>query len=260
MPTTLVATPEPGNGPPRVLLELEWTGETEITVQRVDPDGRTRPVRLAEPAELTSDEWSGYDYESWFGQSTTYQATDGTTTISATPVTLSVDAAWLRHPGQPDLSMQVNVEADGDPVRRVNRAVLEPLGRRYPIVVTDGRRKAKQSTVTFRTYTLAEADQLLGLVDDTAVLLLDVPPAWGWGITHQYMAIGDLTETRTAPAGRGAWIPVRNWSAPYDVVDRPADTDAGDRTWANVLAEAATWQDVLDMYDTWGDVLTGNTS
>jgi hypothetical protein len=43
-------------------------------------------------------------------------------------------------------------------------------------------------------------------------------------------------------------------------VDRPADTDAGDRTWANVLGEAATWSELLALYDTWTDVLTGNTS
>src|SRR5688572_2572150 len=260
MPTTLVATAEPGATPPRVLLELEWTGETEIDVLRVDPDGRTRPVRLAEPATLTADEWSGYDNESWFGQATTWQATDGTTTITSNMVTLDVTKAWLRHPGQPTLSMQVDVQGDGEPVRRVNRAVLEPLGRRYPIVVTDGRRKAKQSTLTLRTQTLDEADALLALVDDAAVLLLDIPPAWGWGVTHQYVSLGDLTETRTTGATRGAWVPVREWTAPYDVVDRPADTIAGDRTWANVLSEAATWADVMDMYDTWGDVLTGNTS
>jgi hypothetical protein len=258
--TTLTATAEPSATPPRILLELEWTGGTDITVQRIDPDGRTRGVRLAEPATLDADLWSGYDYESWFGEATTYQATDGSTTIDATPVTLTVDAAWLRHPGVPSVSVQVNVEGDGEPTRAVNRAVLEPLGRRYPIVVTDGRRKTKTSIMTFRTYTLAEADALLSVLDDTAVVLLDVPPAWGWGITHQYMAVGDVTETRTAPEGRGAWVPCRNWSAPYEVVDRPADAIAGDRTWANVLVEAATWADLVDMYDTWSDVLTGNTS
>ena len=260
-PPTLTATAVPGAEPPRVDLTLSWAGASEITVQRVDPDGRTRPVRLAEPATLTAGAWTGSDYETWFGETTLYQATNGVSTYdAASAITLDVDVAWLRHPGQPTLSQQVDVQGDGEPVRRVNRAIHEPLGRRYPIAITDGRRKAKQSTITLRTQTLEDADALIALVDDTAVLLLDVPPAWGWGITHQYMSLGDLTETRTTGANRGAWVPVRHWTADYIVVDRIPDTVEADRTWATVLTEAATWADLLDMYDTWNDVLTGNTS
>ncbi len=260
-PPTLTASAVPAGSPPRVDLTLNWAGADEITVQRVDPDGRTRPVRLAEPAELTAGVWTGSDYESWFGETTTYQATSGSATIdAAAAVSLDVDTAWLRHPGQPTLSQQVNVEGDGEPVRRVNRAVHEPLGRKHPIVITDGQRKSKQSTITLRTHTLEEADALLALADDAGVLLLDVPPAWGWGITHQYMSLGDLTEARTTGPNRGAWVPVRNWTADYIVVDRIPDTVEADRTWATVIVEAATWTELVAMYDTWTDVMSGDTS
>jgi hypothetical protein len=257
-PPTLTATAVAAGTPPRVDLTLNWAGAEEITVQRVDPDGRTRPVRLGEPAELTAGVWTGSDYESWFGETSTYQATSGSATIdAAATVTLDVDTAWLRHPAQPTLSQQVDVQGDGEPVRRVNRAVHEPLGRKYPIVVTDGQRRSKQSTITFRTQTLDEADALLALVDDAAVLLLDIPPAWGWGITHQYMSLGDLTEARTTGPNRGAWVPVRNWTADYIVVDRIPDTVEADRTWATVITEATTWTELVAMYDTWTDVLSG---
>lgn len=258
MPTTLTATAEPGNDPPRVLLELEWTGATEITVQRVDPDGHTRGVRNAEPATLTSDLWSGYDYESWFGESTVYEATDGTTTITATAVTLDVDTVWLRHPGQPTLSQQIRFEGWSDLVRPVTQAVLEPLGRQYPIVITDGKRKSPRTTMTLRTLTLAEEDELLALLADAAVLLLDVPPGKGYGITHHYLAIGDVTEARLNP---GIYTSEsRTWTMPVIVVDRPAGDDQAVRTWATVLTEAADWTELVAMYDDWTAVLAGDTS
>jgi hypothetical protein len=255
MPNTITATPEPGAVPPRVALSVVWTGGTEVTVTRMDPDGRTRAVRLAEPAPIIGDVWVGYDYEPWFDQPVMYTATAGSTAANSAEITLVVNQTWLRHPGIPSLSMVVDVQGDGEPVRRVNRAVLEPLGRRTPIVVTDGRRKAKTSTITFRTYSQAEVDALLAITDDVSVLLLNVPPAWGWGIVHQYMALGDLTETRTAPTA--AWLPGRLWTAPYAVVDRPAGGLQSQRTYADVLTEAATYQDLRTTYDTYSDLLTG---
>ncbi|WP_416906224.1 hypothetical protein [Micromonospora echinospora] len=162
MATILTATAEPDNDPPRVALSLEWTGETEVTIVRADPDGRSRPVRLAEPAALIGGLWTGYDYESWLGQPATYSATVDATTITSGPVTVAVDAAWLRHPGVPSLSMRVNFEGAGEPVRPIQQTVHEPLGRQHPIVVTDGRRRSARSTLTLRTYDAAEMDQLLG--------------------------------------------------------------------------------------------------
>lgn len=257
-PPTLTATAVAAGDPPRVDLSLSWTGAEEITIQRVDPDGRTRPVRNAEPADLTSGAWTGADYESWFGESTVYQATSGSATIDAAAVSLDVDTVWLRHPGTPTLSQQIRFEGWSDLVRPVTQAVLEPLGRLYPIVITDGKRKSPRTTMTVRALTLTELDEVLALFADAAVLLLDVPPGKGYGITHHYIAAGDLTEARLNPGIYAS--ETRTLTMPVIVVDRPAGGDQAPRTWATVLTEASTWAELMDMYDTWADVLTGDTS
>lgn len=258
MPTTFTATPEPANDPPRTLLQLTYTGQTSATITRLDPDGRSRPVRLGEPAALDgTGTWIGYDYEQFFGQASTYTAVTAGGTLTAGPVTLDVATVWLRHPGVPSLSVQVDFQGEGEPVRPVNQAILEPLNRPFPIVVTDGRRRAKRGTITLRTATAAEADALLDLVDDTAVLLLDIPPTKTYNMDpHQYLALGDLTENRRRP---DYYLDAHKiFTAPYVVVDRPAGGLQSERTYDTVLADFATYNDVNTRYATYNNVLTGN--
>lgn len=258
MPTTLVATPEPANDPPRMLLELTYTGQTSATIVRTDPDGSQTPVRLAEPVALDG---AGsavlYDYESWFESSFSYTATTAGGSITSSSVSLSVSDVWLRHPGVPSLSRQIDFQGEGDPARPVVQAVLEPLGRTYPIVVSDGQRKSKRGDMTIRTASDAEHVALLALLDDVTPLLLDVPPslAWGSDLTHQYLAIGDLAQRRRQPD----YYPDGNriWTAPYIAVGRPAGGIQAERTYADVLAADATYQGVLTRHATYTAVLTG---
>jgi hypothetical protein len=258
VPITLATTPEPAADPPRILIELTWTGQTSATIVRTDPDGSQTPVRLGEPATLDgAGSWVGYDYESWFGQWSQYTAVTVAGSITASTVSLDVDDVWLRHPGIPSLSMQVDFQGDGAPQRTVVQAVLEPLGRTYPVVVSDGRRKSKRGEITLRTKSDAEHTALLALVDDAVPLLLDVPPGKGYGadLTHQYLAIGDLTQSRLRPDYYPH--PWRIWTAPYIVVGRPAGDLQAERTWATVLAERASWAEVQAGYATWTELLTG---
>lgn len=258
MTTTLTATADPTNNPPRVLLNLTYTGQTSATIVRNDPDGSQTPVRLAEPATLDgTGSWVGYDYESWFGASTTYTATTGAGSLTSSAVTLSVNAVWLRHPGIPSLSQPLDFHGEGDPVRAVNQAVLQPLGRATPVVVSDGQRKAKTGTLIVWTHSDTEHANFLGLVDDLSVLLLDVPPSWMFGadLTHQYLSIGDLQMQRRI---EGYYVdPNRIWTAPYAVVGRPAGGIQSQRTYADVLSGFATYQAVLTRYTTYTNVLTG---
>lgn len=258
MTTTLTATADPTNSPPRVLISLTYTGQTSATIIRTDPDGSQTPVRLAEPAALDgTGSWVGYDYESWFGSPTTYRATTGAGSLTSSAVTLDVPNVWLRHPGIPSLSQRVDFQGEGQPVRAVVQAAMQPLGRDTPIVVSDGKRKSKTGTITLRTKDDNEHLDLLGLLDDCSVLLLDVPPAKGFGPTlpHQYLSIGDLAEQRLIDDYYPH--PWRIWTAPYAVVGRPAGGIQAQRTWATVLGAYATWQDVITHYATWTDVLTG---
>jgi hypothetical protein len=256
--TTLTATPDPANSPPRVLINLTYTGQTSATIVRNDPDGSQTPVRLAEPATLDgSGSWVGYDYESWFGSSTTYTATTGAGSLTSSSFTLDVAAIWLRHPGIPSLSQAIDFQGEGDPVRAVTQAVLQPLGRATPVVLSDGQRKAKTGAITIRTLGDTQHANLLGLLDDVSVLLLDVPPALAFGadLTHQYLSIGELTMQRRVA---GYYVdPGRTWTAPYIVVGRPAGGIQSQRTYADVLSGFATYQAVLTRYATYTAVLTG---
>lgn len=256
MPTTFVATPQPDNDPPRTLLELEYTGQTEATISRLDPDGNTRPVRLGDPATLTSGVWAGFDYESWFGQEATYTATTGAGSLTAGPVILDVADIWLRHPGIPSLSVRLDFQGEGDPTRPVNQAVIEPLGRREPIVVSDGRRRSKRGEMTVRTETPEQTAALLSILDDVSVLLLDIPPSFDYGMdAHQYLSLGELRESRFRPDYYPH--PWRVWSVPYIVVGRPAGGLQAERTYADLLTSYSTYLQVKAAYPTYLDLLTG---
>lgn len=258
MTTTLTATPDPSNSPPRILLQLTYTGQTSATIVRNDPDGSTTPVRLAEPAALDgTGSWVGFDYESWFGEATTYTATTSAGSLDSSSVSLDVFDVWLRHPGIPSLSQLVDFQGEGDPVRAVVQTVLQPLGRATPIVVSDGQRKSKSGQITLRTKNDTDHENLLGLLDDVTTLLLDVPPGKGYGVDleHQYLAIGDLTQSRLRPDYYPhTW---RIWNAPYIVVGRPAGGIQSQRTYGDVLTGFATYQAVKTRYATYTNVLTG---
>jgi chitosanase len=256
----VIAYAEPNNNPPRVRVEGYWLDKTKtVKLTRLDPSGEVSPVRGTETAQPVGSDnhFTFFDYESPFGVDIKYKADDNTDGGTATSQTARLNvrsSAWLRHPGNPPLSIKVEIEDDESPTRKVNRAVHEPIGRLRPIVVTDGTRKAKSATMKLRTYTLAEKEKILAIFQDAATLLVDVPPSWGWGIEHQYCAFGDLVESR--PTNK-AWLPYRDWTVSYDVVDRPVTGSAGIRTWVNVVSEAATWKDVPVLYAKWLDVVNG---
>jgi hypothetical protein len=262
----IAVSAEPANLPPRVLVSIDFTSltpdPTEATVMRNDPDGRQRAVRLAEPAALTAGLWQGYDYESPFGLAVTYEATSVTPagSVVSAPVTLDVAVPWLRHPGIPSLSVRVPPErfrkdSLASRMRASTRAVFEPLGRETPIVVSSGVRKAPQTEIALRTDTAGERDAMVALLADESVLLLDIPPGLAWGVTHEYISVGDVPETRVRDWGSA---PERWFPLPYIVVDRPAGGLQAQFTWADVLADHATWADVRSRYNTWADVLANN--
>ena len=77
MAATLVATSEVGNVPPRVRLDVTLPAGSvgvSVYITRVGPDGRTVPVRLADPALVAGSAWVGYDYEAPYGANVAYSA------------------------------------------------------------------------------------------------------------------------------------------------------------------------------------------
>ena len=216
-------------------------------------------MRLTEPATLVAGVWSGYDYESPFGLAVTYTAvaTSPPDTVTSSAVTLAVNDPWLRHPGVPSLSVKIlatrfRKDSLATRSRATSRATFTPLGRSMPIVVTSGARPSPVTEIAVRTDTAGERDAVWDLMEDESILLLDIPPALGWGVTHEYVSIGDVTEARLADWGSE----LRRWfSLPYIVVDRPAGGLQAQFTYADVLAAHATYSQVKTRYNTYANLL-----
>lgn len=250
------AEPQPGNTPPRVRIDFDWPGASdEAWIMRLDPDGRQRPVRLAEPAPLVGGTWTGFDYEAPFGVPVRYLARVGGTIVATTDaLTLDVDQAWLRHPGVPDLSMPMRCTvAEFQPEQlRASRGVFDVVGASYPIVITDGARKSAESGMVLRTETANELARLRAIIADCSVLLLSIPPSWEWGITHDYVSIGDVQIARQLQYGPDQ---TRDISVPYTVVGRPAGGLQAQWTWAGVIAEFSSHAELSASYASLADLL-----
>lgn len=259
---TVTPTVELGTNPPRVRLDVVDANIPEYfaaNVVRHDPDGRTVPVRTPDglPLVLTT---SGatrvglvYDYEMQYGASVTYSTLESPSTISAS-VIVAEARVWLIPPGVPELAQPLRVQNFGARTRRAIQTVHQPLGRREPVVHTDGRRKAPEYELTVLTQTLGEELLLDALLEDTSTLLLNVPAGSGYGIGAEYVSVGDVVEGRLS---RLAAEPLRSWSLTCTVTSRPVGGTQAERTYLDVLTSFATYADVMTAYDSYLDLLAG---
>jgi hypothetical protein len=213
------------------------------------------PVRTATggPLPLSGGVALVYDPEMPLGQPVTYSSTESPAVVSAA-VTVDSLRAWLVHPGLPELSQPIFVSELSARKQAVQRGVFQPLGRRSPVVQTDGARKTPEYQLDVLTRTVDERAALDALLWDAGVLLLNVPAGKGWGVTSEYVSVGDVTESRVE---RYLGHAERVWSLPCTVVDRPLGGSQAERTWADVIVDNATWADVLGKYPTWLDLLAG---
>lgn len=259
MTTTVVATPEPGNIPPRVRLDVTDVGgaHSSVTVNRLDPDGRVSPVRTADggPLVLTvsgSDQVGLlYDYEMPYSVAVQYTTVEDPASSSAA-VTVSVIVPWLIHPGVPEISMPVTVTDMTALSRGVQQGVFWPMGRGTPVVVTDGARKSAAYTLSLYTDTDSDRLGLVALMSDASSLLFN-PPA-GWGMDAQYIAVGDFSEQRV---NSNPGEPTRIWQLSCTVVARPAGGSQAERTYVDVLTDNATYADLLVKYPSYLALLAG---
>lgn len=248
MPLTLVATPQPGNAPPRVRLDIAG-GTTPVTVYRLDPDGRQRRVRTADdgPQPLTSGAATLYDAEAPYGQRVTY-ATDGGGSVT---VTLTADRPWLIHPGAPSRSVPLAIVSQDAEDQDLDQGAHAVLGRATPVVITGGARRAPASALTVRTKTDDERVALGLALRDASPLLLNIPAAKRWGLDTTYIAVGRVRRARFAPYGSHSW---RHWELPYQVVDRPTGGTRIGLSWADVAAQYPTWSALAAAVDSWAEL------
>jgi hypothetical protein len=237
---TVVPTVDLANTPPRVRLDVTDTGTPNLfaaTVLRNNPDGSTSPVRTPDgnPLVLTT---SGtdrvgtvYDYEAPYGASLSYTTSESPGTVSAS-VTVGEARMWLIPPGVPSLAMPITVAEFGNRTSRVTRGVYYPMGRKAPVVQTDGQRKAPEGVLIVKTSTLSELQSLQALLSDTSVLLFNVPASLQYGVETSYISIGDVEEERLVDY---AAEPSRYMNLPFTVVDRPVGGTQAARTLADLM-------------------------
>lgn len=255
----LTATPMPDTSPPSVTLEVSdgTLGTSNVTIVRMDPDGRWHPVRGAEPAHVIDGAWSGFDDEAPYGVPVSYQMTrtSGAVDTGRSPLagggyanTLQLDVTdvWLIHPGVPSLSQRLELRDWQPIVRAARRGVFVPLGGGLPLVVS-GARAAGTSQLETLTSTTEDEDGLRALLDDGSPLLLNVPVTLGWNAPSGWVSVGDSTTAREFMWGPA---PRRVWTLPYNEVARPIGSTQSLWTCAGLLAEQATCADVLTHYET----------
>lgn len=203
----------------KAVLTLDWTGAS-ATIRRVDPDGRRVPVRDAEPAVLVTDTVTVDDQEAPLDVEVYYEATDSDdgTVITSTPITVpSSGQVWLKHPGRPSLNQVITPTAPPERTRELEVTAHTILGRRHPVTISGGRRRAPVGKLELRTRTLGEAGALRDLLDDGSVLLLQGPDGFDLGST--WIQPMNLSEKWLV---RYLGDTYRLWSLDYVTTDRPA--------------------------------------
>lgn len=243
---TIVPTVEMDAQPPRVRLDVTDSGSspayTEATVLRVNPDGRSSPVRTNDggPLVLTT---AGavrvgllYDREAPYELPVTYTTVENPATVSS-QVTVDETRVWLIHPGVPELSMPIELRAESlqEETFVAAEGVFWPLGRAYPVVHTDGQRKAASSSLFIATDTLTDMRRLEALVYDTSQLFLNVPQSLGFGFDSSYIAVSSVRKARLTDIGSD---PHRVVELPFQVVDRPSGGTQADRVYSDLLIYA----------------------
>lgn len=255
---TITVTPivDLTNSPPRVQLSVTAGTETSTTLTRQNPDGTTVPVRTFDgnPLPLSSRAGVLFDYEMPYGAAITYSSLESPTVVSS-PVVVAVTQPWLIHPAVPSLSQPVTFRPGTlqDETLSVKQAVLYPLGRVNPLVITDGTRKGSQSELVLATSNLAALTAIRQLVADAGVLLLNNPTGLGIGYNYAYIAVGDVKISRLAGTGID---PNRDITLPFVEVDRPAGGSQAQRTLAD-LTVYATLGAVNSAYATLAAATTG---
>jgi hypothetical protein len=247
---TITATAEPAAWPPRVRLDVA-TDQTSLTLYRVAQDGTRTPVRSYDggPFPVTGSTLVAHDPEAPYGLSVTYTA-DGAGVTNSAAVTVNAARAWLTHPGVPARSQPITVASISGLEYEANQTVRYPLGRKSPIVASDGRRKAATYELTVRTTTLGDMGAVEVLLADLSPLLLNIPEDKRWGQPAEYVAIGRVVAGRVVRVGSS---PMREWVLPCSVVERPLGGSQVDNTYAKSFALYPTYAARFAAHATYGE-------
>jgi hypothetical protein len=257
---TLTATPDPTYTPPRIRIDISDTRSSpaaSLTINRTDPSGFVTPVRTADgnPLPITGGTATIWDYEAPFGAAVTYSSVE-VPSVSTSPVTLAVSQVWLIHPGIPALSVPLDLlpATLQDETFSSKQGVFYVMGDPYPVVITDGSRKASVSQLVVSTATLDELSALEALLADGSPLFLNVPADQGIGFDAQYISVGDMKVGRLTDVVIDSY---RSVTLPFVVTRRPVGGSTSTRTYAVVEGAYATYASAEAAYSTYAQAIAG---
>lgn len=237
----LTVTQQPATVPPSIRITVTETGSPSVgtvTVQRTDPDGTTSPVRTTDgaPLPLSGGIANVTDYELPYGYTVTYRVAAGNN--PSTTARLDVPDVWLTAIGVPSQSQQIQLVRMASRQRAANRGLMQPIGRKNPIAISDGVRSGASGDLVVRTITDAQRRALDRLLDDSQVLLLNIPSVKDFGVDPCYVSIGETQEDRVMRFGAEQR---REWTLPYQIVDRPGGGSRAQYIYADLSAQYATY-------------------
>lgn len=117
------------------------------------------------------------------------------------------------------------------------------------------RRKFADGTMRFFTRTLDAIDRVYDLFTAGGPLLLQLPPEYGWH--DRFIQPGQVTQEY---GSRDQRRPLRSWTVPFTVVDRPLGPAQGTAcaNWCAVQESFSTFGDMTATGMTWLDLLEGD--
>jgi hypothetical protein len=259
-----VVEPDQDTGSVTITLN-DLAGSTTVDLYRVDPGGQLSPVRGFSSDvigySVTGPTMLFQDYEAPLGVTLRYEYTKHPAEVTTRTYAVTLDPPddpghiWFTDPGQPAKNILLTVGQAPNWKRPIERGIQRAVGAKLPQVVSDVR-AGREGDLAAVTWTADEEDALDYLLDAGGALLIRARP--GWGLDKAYVSVGDIGDDRVSRYGPE---PIRRWSLPLLIVDRPGGGMAGsaDRTWQDVLddLETPTWGDLPTKYPSWLHVFQG---
>jgi hypothetical protein len=246
----------------RVILTATDGPPTQIAyVIRRDTQGSTL-VRETSTGVVVYDALGTFtvnDYEARQGLITNYLLTSASgIQVANTTITIPRWGTWLKNPGKPFMNMRVLWNSDNEYSRAARRELIPIRGAKFPIAHTD-RRLAPSGTIKLATQTTSEAKAFTNLVDDGAVLMIDVNP--DFGVPVRYVSVGDVVGRRAGKEDRDLTWEARIWELQIDETSAPIGIPAGQTvTYEAIPASFDSYISLAASVATYNDLAAGNWS
>lgn len=248
---------------------------TSMTVERSLVSATEGFITIAEHVPLLGEIGVYVDSTAPIGVNIWYRIT-GEQTLGVINLTAFIEpfpSVWLKDPGRPwaDLYFDFcdttsgHATGCGDPDPEfvwggIGSLTMDPDAGLFPVLNSEtpadvwARRKYASGSITFLTRTLDAIDRVYDLFTAGGPLLMQLPDAYGWH--DHFIQPGPL---QMAYGSRDQRIPLRTWTAPFEVVDRPLGPSQGTAcaNWCAVEAQFPTYGDFDATPGTFLDLLQG---